>query len=958
MISSIFATAFLSSKLVMSDVPTKKNKFHVRSCYYCRKKPLMERSNMSQDYYSPKYDRPAEWIRSKRTKKNWSWDRILSEGNREGWFEQREDDDDWPLFTMEEWKEYVATKETDDHRVSEMETESIVATLNGRNENDTVLTEDATKSWPLYKNRLKRSGSFTPDSISLIEKACYRALKMLNIDAQQNEPVRGLIVGNVQSGKTANMAGLMALAADNGWNCFIVLSGTIENLRVQTQSRLISDLGSNNGYHNWRAISQPRKASPIEDKLSSIQIKDSTRLLIVSLKVKSRLEGIIDWLCEDIHTANRKLKILVIDDEADQAGVNTADIEADEKSTIHSLISNLVFGRSKTGKALTCAPFHSMNYVCYTATPYANLLNDPGELYPHSFIHTLAVGESYIGPKEIFPVNGTGLDIVRHIPFLNDIKDENLKIEGPDIAEIHAKGSIGRLPASLSEALCWFFCCVAVQRYYKSTKPVTMLIHSSQKQEHHANMAKAVKSWFSSEGTDSLIKKCKDVYKSETTRFGLEAFKTVMFRYPFEINEYPSFDQIESELRSLLIQSDNMSSIMLEDDRTLSYHRGIHLCIDNCARGLEDNIRLVYPETDLDYAPAFIVIGGNTLSRGLTLKGLVCSWFIRTVRTADALMQIGRWFGYRQGYELLPRIWVSPETEEMFKYLTFLDFDLREQILSLQLSTQNPDDYAVTLKKPSISSLKIASANKTQSAVEVDFNYDGVETQTTTFDLSGDTLIKNENTTRTFLNSIGSARKSEFDVVNAYVWYSVSFSSIRDLFLKKFIFSSRCRVFNQIDTLIDWIQKKGYSNWNVILTGNKKGEPWAFSDSDKDKKVFKVGRTFDKKYSSIGVLTAKQDYLADLRREIDLPTHDWEAMLKEKDYFSNWKRYREKSSQTRTPIIVIYCLEQLGKENQSKNIIGIGLVLPGSKTAQRGNYAKRLTIRKNIDIINSAEVGN
>ena len=925
---------------------------------------------MDKDYYSPKYDQPASWINRKARNNKMSWEDILNKGKKESWFAERAEEDDWPLFSWKEWEEFVALKREEDYRIKEMESESIAATLNDGDENDTVLTEEAVKSWPLYKKRLKESGNFTPNSITLIENACYRALKMLNIDATQNKPVRGLIVGNVQSGKTANMAGLMALAADNGWNCFIVLSGTIENLRLQTQRRLISDLGTDYGFHNWRAISQPSKTSELPDKLSSIPINDRTRLLIVSLKVKSRLEGIIEWLSEDIKKANKMLKVLVIDDEADQAGVNTADIEEKEKSTIHALISNLVFGRSKTGKVFTSAPFHSMNYVCYTATPYANLLNDPGELYPHNFIHTLAPGESYIGPKEIFPVNGTGLDIVRHIPFLRDIEDEGLKAEGLEIAEIHSKEDIKELPESLSDALCWFFCCVAIQRLKRSTKPVTMLIHSSQKQEHHSNMSKAVKAWFSSYSNkmDSLLSQCKKIYESETTRFGIDAFRTAMPRYPFEIQDYPRFEEIELELHNLLLQKENMASIMLEDDKTLSYHKGIHLCIDNCAKGIEGNVRLVYPEKDLDYAPAFIVIGGNTLSRGLTLKGLVCSWFIRTVRTADALMQMGRWFGYRQGYELLPRIWVSPETEEMFKYLTFLDYDLRKQIRDLQYSTKTPDDYALTMKKSSIASLKIASANKTQSAVEVDFNYDGVETQTTTFDLSEETLTSNEETTKTFLNSIGKARESEFDVVHAYVWDSVSFSKIRDLFLKKFTFSSRCRVFNRVDTLIDWIQEKGYNSWDVILTGRKKGTPWLFSDNDSDKKIYKVERTiversFNRKIDKkpypigvIGVLTAKQDYLADLCRS-DLSASDWDAMKKSgNNYFNSWKNYREKSARSNVPIIVIYCLEKTGEQDHKRNIIGMGLVLPGGRPSKNGCYSDRLAIKRKIDIVNSAEV--
>lgn len=164
------------------------------------------------------------------------------------------------------------------------------------------------------------------------------------------------------------MAGLMAQAADNGFNYFIILSGVIENLREQTSHRLYSDMkGDGTSSIQWNLVDNPRlNSNKVEHDMSKFNLGSNTkdRYFTVCLKNRGRLESLIKWLTNDKNKA-KQLKILVIDDEADQASINTKNID-ENVSTINKLIKTLVNNDD----------FLAMNYISYTATPYANVLNE------------------------------------------------------------------------------------------------------------------------------------------------------------------------------------------------------------------------------------------------------------------------------------------------------------------------------------------------------------------------------------------------------------------------------------------------------------------------------------------------------------------------------------------------------------------------------------------------------
>lgn len=195
-----------------------------------------------------------------------------------------------------------------------------------------------------------------------------------------------------------------------------------------------------------------------------------------------------------------------------------------------------------------------------------------------------------------------------------------------------------------------------------------MLIHTTALQSGHFEEYDVLKNWLIREAnTGSILQLCRDVYESEKDEFTL---KDLSEAYPdygrlSQVNsEFPVFDKIETEIRILL---SNIQNIMMGEDKSPVYREdGIHLCVDNCkANRLAEEgtyLRVIYPTSEqlscMSKAPVFIVMGGNTLSRGLTIDGLVCTYFARSSNQADTLMQMARWFGYRSGYELLQRIWM------------------------------------------------------------------------------------------------------------------------------------------------------------------------------------------------------------------------------------------------------------------------------------------------------------
>ncbi len=827
--------------------------------------------------------------------------------------------------------------------------------------------------WVKYKNKLINNPNYSTLSIERIEKTSQKILSQLEEVTAVDNPIRGMVIGNVQSGKTANMAGLIAMAADYGYNFFIVLTGTIDNLRKQTRDRLINDLNDENSSLVFNYLDNLNIKSEYPERLQDLQLgeRSNKRYLNVCLKNSKRLQNLLDWLNADSQS-KKQLKILLIDDEADQASVNTKNVDDyNEQTAISRYIKYIVFGKNR--KDEVTSSYKCLNYIGYTATPYANLLNEAGDrtLYPKNFITVLKTPIEYFGPEEIFGVVGTnnGLNILNEIPKSNIEKiNEDEKI---------LEGSI---PESLKEAIMWFICTVSVIRYWKLKMPISMLVHTSQKVGKHFDLARAIEKYLSNIEEDIFLKELEKLYIRETEKFSIRDFNNSLPEYSKEnvVKDYPLFEELLLEIKKLLKYG--ITHIRFADDGQLTYNEGLHLCIDNCSINNNDYMmRIIYPDKKdpiIEKSPAFIIIGGTTLSRGLTLNGLTTSYFLRTTNQADTLMQMGRWFGYRKDYELLPRLWLSQESISRFRRLSKLDYDLREELASMETKGLSPREYAPRLNHfPDYRLLVLTARKKMQKAIEYECTFYNKNSQTTLFYRDDEIIKDNYELTYNFLDNLGPIDKSIICSLNnpfitkntnAIMWFDVDYNKVLD-YLANIKIPNQEATFSNIETLKEWYDKEyneGYiKNFTVIAgslatkkindvtlnTSNITIHPVTRSSVENIDKV-------DNKYINLKVIATPSDRLMDIDCS-NLSKYDIETLQTSKEL--SFKQKRIKYASNDTPLLIVYIIDKdSGKDEKTKaktplytynlknHLVGYYIYIPYGQLDENPNY---VTVKLNYE---------
>lgn len=903
------------------------------------------------------------WISNRLDEKH-SWEEIENLCSGEGNFQSALDDlieaEMWPEdLTLAQWKLYVEYYKKLHPSVVLSQTQKVVGIDNNGLNNTFGIPTGASSTWEQYRKSL--SASMGPASVINIEKSCQWVMNHLKEDTTVYGPVKGLVTGSVQSGKTANMAGLVSMAADCNWNFFIILSGTIDNLRKQTRDRFKKDLKQSEGIL-WRVLDftgEDKRFAEDELKLNPLGKKTfANRYVTVCLKNKKRLETLIDWLYDD-PKRTQKLRIVVIDDEADQASVNTAEITPDEEQercAINQLIVNLVNGRKSDGSIPDVA-FQAMNYIAYTATPYANVLNErPGaSLYPKDFICTLPESTEYFGAKVIFgndEKNCPGMGIVRTI---TASEEKSLK-------QLH-KGLQTSIPDSMKDAIAWFLCVSAVLRVrpHAKRKSISMLLHTTAIQNQHFNVYDAVQLWLKNK--NEVLERCEKIYASEKGTVTKEELKAANPDYGFmdEVHDdYPEFSSICAEIELML---NDVRNIMLDDNKSLQYGEGVHICVDNCKANKEaeegTTLRIVYPTDEqmasLEKDPVFLVIGGNTLARGLTIDGLVCSYFSRNSNQADTLMQMARWFGYRKGFELMQRIWMTESVLKKFEALSKIDMDMKEEIERFMERGISPELFGPRIRNiPEIKSFRITSKKKSQQAEYDDFDFSGDTYETTDFD-NGEVLKKNIEVADAFITQISQISSREVSkTVKAFVWRNIDYKVINDEFISKYVISPNSGLNVNIPIFCQWIEKMNgdgkYSKWNVaVINGDNHETEWIL---DEDISVGLIERTRKKSkpaWIDIGSLRSGRDALADV--DVDSLNSEEQAILAE--VLKNGKDIVAKRSKIGLddfPLLLLYRIKKDGGEekklrdkmNADHDIIGISIIVSGDGIG--GNHAKSIRI--------------
>lgn len=530
------------------------------------------------------------------------------------------------------------------------------------------------RNWPAFRATLARS--LSPDAVDRIHEASEKVVAMLDHPATRRFDSRGLVVGHVQSGKTSNFTAVACKAADRGYRLFIVLSGIHNSLRRQTQTRLVRDMVETNPTL-WHQITGPDRDFQPRDNPQSLFASEGQHLLLVVKKNGAVLKKLKRWLAG----AREQLEncpTLVIDDEADQATVAT--------KKINPLIRDVLDQLPRV-----C-------YVGYTATPFGNLLIDPAnerDFYPRHFVLSLPQSAGYQGPEALFgrePLDGedpaevpTGYDMIREIP--EDELSELRPAKRADVPRFEPA-----ITPSLSRAIRWFWLSTAARRVRDGERRhSSMLLHAHSDTAVHDSYGNPLRSYRAemrrrlARDDARLRAQLEELWFEETSRV--------------DVGE---FDRDPTPFADVM---DQLPAVVDETKIIMDHYRSTD-------------------RLDYDAGPATVIaVGGNTLSRGLTLEGLVVSVFVRSANMYDTLLQMGRWFGYRPGYEDLPRIWMPTLMRQWFTHLASVEAEMRREIERYLVEHTTPLKMAVRIRcHPT---MRVTAPSRMGSAVKAAASYGG-----------------------------------------------------------------------------------------------------------------------------------------------------------------------------------------------------------------------------------------
>lgn len=666
--------------------------------------------------------------------------------------------------------------------------------------------------WPRYEKYLLDHKNWVPETVQNIDISTNEILKRIgNPKGLERFDKRGLVLGHVQSGKTANFTGLINKAFDIGYKLIIVLAGMHNDLRSQTQLRLereVVGINSSNGekqgvalvrtggqqIETWTTVS-----NDISTKTIGLRNLDKPILLIVK-KQKDVLPQLIDLLRTSIKHSDVDVPLLIIDDEADQASVDASKNGKIEPTKINAQIRELL------------ELFNRKAYVGYTATPFANLLinakvdhvNLGKDLYPKDFVIALSQPKEYCGPDEFF--NTTGYLEDNKPMFIRHLSEEDRelldKLRTKDDAELFKE-----VPLSMRESILAFFISIAI-RELRGQKKLhnSMLIHTSRFTDVQNSMCETIRLHYSEISNDIYYNQ-ESQYKKELQNLYETDFLEVQTgfesRVKYEI--YP-FDRVYETIRRI-VKNIEVMEINGESEDVLNY----------------DN----YIEKGLNV----IAVGGNKLSRGLTLEGLTISYYYRGTSMYDTLLQMGRWFGYRTGYMDLCRIYTSPEIAESFQYLSEVMSQLREEFDKYVEKKLTPKEYAVRmLKHPTMT---VTSPLKMGTAI-APFNYSGSMQQTRSFEKNTSFYENNMQVTINFINSIEQPfeKKGKGSTTRYHIAKDIP-SELIVSYLDSYQTISTARIVNS-KKIAEYIKKSNIQNFNVAVVDitpstykdQKEFKPW------------------------------------------------------------------------------------------------------------------------------------
>lgn len=634
--------------------------------------------------------------------------------------------------------------------------------------------------WQRLREHLITGKGRSETVVDSLDTTTNEILEMLE-DPRPGGPVsfrvRGLVVGYVQSGKTANFSALIAKAFDAGYRIVIVLSGLHNSLRRQTQLRLEDELGLvqstptrpgvglASADQQISRMTKPETWGDFNQGTADANVLYSgARTILVMKKNATVLRRLDEWLDERKPITP---PVLIIDDEADQASINTggnrpasgvADPDDDEEETLEqatdlaaedvdaAMIAGGVARLSRAAISDETDPsvinglirglldkMRRVAYIGYTATPFANVLighdytdNKVGEeLYPSDFIFSLPRPPGYVGAERLFgrlalgveSENQPGVDVIRKVQ----------DWQAASLLPRSGQPPPTQLPPTLQTAILDFALAAAARDVRSGGQPAaSMLVHASQLTVHQDSVAELIRDRLSELRQQWVYNLPKGAAKA-------------LFKERWENEFVPTtaaidsarampFEDVEEALGQILKRGLPVLVLHNRSQDELDYERN-------------PNLRAV-------------LVGGNKLSRGLTLEGLLVSYYVRRANAYDTLLQMGRWFGYREDYVDLTRLYTTSLLADNFRDLATYEEELRQEIRRYDQLKLTPMDFGPRIRKHP--AMQITARNRMGSARSIAYNYARTLQQTSAFDLDNpEWLQHNLDATRRFLARLG-----------------------------------------------------------------------------------------------------------------------------------------------------------------------------------------------------------
>ena len=788
------------------------------------------------------------------------------------------------------------------------------STITDRNKPEPWVNSELKRGWTLWQRYRQYLGrKVPPNVIRSIDESTDQTLNLINNPKTPGFwDRRGMIVGHVQSGKTSDYIGLINKAADAGYKIIIVLAGLYNNLRAQTQIRL------EEGFLGIKTYSNPDSTAD-SNNIELIGVGNIERMvgahyattrsergdfskqyvahlgftpeqkpcLFVVKKNVSILKALNRWISQRLATCEiperhckivDKLPLLLIDDEADNASIDTHNHILDENgnpdrdhdpTSINREIRKLLnqFGKSA--------------YIGYTATPFANIFiphkaetdSEGVDLFPSSFITTISPSSNYVGPVRFFgkqaETDEEGNDAFSPLhSLIHIIPDEEnwIPVSHKRTYKLPSCGDF-TIPESLRQAILSFILSTAARNIRKNgNQHRTMLIHVTRFNDVQKQIYDAVHSYI-----ETITDYINNIIDSSTiwetfrklweqdfvpTTAGLLSSSEIDTD-TFQLKDLPEWEQIKEEIPNVL-EDLKIKIINGSSQDILDYEERKQL-------GL-----------------TAIVIGGDKLSRGLTLEGLSVSYFMRASRMYETLMQMGRWFGYRDGYLDTCRLYITNELNQWFGIITDVNEELREEFEVAVDRGLTPESYGLKVKTHP--GLLITSPIKMRETKELLISLSGHVLETVGFINTPEAINGNRQALNNLIENMVNPvrveyRSSQRNVSwnDSYLWKDVSSDNILDFFQNyKTQPDSHLVDSLRIHEFIEKMNEMGeLVLWNVALIGGGRTE---IESINSEIRIHPLQRSIINPSNSFAKISIRR-LLSNRDETIDIETDAWEAAL-------------------------------------------------------------------------------